>query len=138
MRGERGERVSVGRGDVSWGRREELLLARAADGADLGVECLGAELESLSSERLDHAPAQAEDLERAAVRHLELALDRGADLVLVYGPEEGERLGRGGEAQGDVLAVELVEVNLDGDHVRRAVVDAGDREDYRAAGRYAV
>ena len=69
---------------------------------------------------------------------LELALDRGVDLILVDGPEKSERLGRGGEAQTDVLGVELVEVDLDGDQVLRAVVDAGDSEDHRAAERYAV
>ena len=83
---------------------------------------LGVELEGLSPERLDQALTEVENLERAAVRHLELALDRGVDLVLVYGPEEGERLGRGGEAQRDVLWVELVVVNLDGDQVLRVLL----------------
>ena len=116
-----------------------LLLGLAADGAYLGVVGLGAELEGLPAKRLDHAFAKVGDLERAAGRDLEAALDRGVDLVLVDGPEEGERLGQGGEAQADVLWVELFEVNLDGDSSPRGgVVDAGDREDHRAAERYAV
>ena len=114
------------------------LFDSAADDVDLNVVRLGGELLGLAPERLDHVLAQVGDPERAAARHLELAHDRVVDLALVDGPEKGDRLGRGGQAQVDVVGVGLVAVDLDGDRVVHGVVDIGDREDDRAAVRDVV
>ena len=114
------------------------LFDSAADDVDLDVVGLGGELEGLATKRLDHALAQVDDPERVAVRHLELAHNRVVDLALVDGPEKGDRLGRGGQAQVDVKGVGLVAVDLDGDRVVHGVVDIGDREDDRTAVRDVV
>jgi len=114
------------------------LFDSAADDVDLNVVRLGGELQGLAPERLDHVLAQVGDPERAAARHLELAHDRVVDLALVDGPEKGDRLGQGGQAQVDVVGVGLVAVDLDGDRVVHGVVDIGDREDDRAAVRDVV
>ena len=89
------------------------LFDAAPDDVDLNVVRLGRKLQGLAPERLDHVLAQVGDPERAAARHLELAHERVVNLALVDGPEKGAWLGRGGQAQVEVVGVGLVAVDLD-------------------------